>query len=214
MAARSPVVFVAGATGAVGHVLVPLAEARGLEVRPHVRPASAAKLKHPKQVAIELGDPALVDALKGCTTVVQLIGTMRKRFAAGDTYETSDIGTTRQLVEAAKQAGVTHFVLLSSVGAGRPLGAYLKAKAQAEALVRDSGIPFTLFRPSAFEDREGQAMPGARALTKLLGLKKYQPIRLEELAAAIVHVAAMGAPTGVALEGASLWAVVDQARHL
>lgn len=214
MATNPTVLFVAGATGAVGRVLVPLAEARGLEVRPHVRPASAAKLGHPKQVALELGDPALADALAGCTTVVQLIGTMRKRFASGDTYETSDIGTTRQLVEAGKRAGVKHFILLSSVGAGRPVGAYLKAKAQAEALVRESGIPFTVFRPSAFEDREGQAMPGARALTKLLGLARYQPIRLEELARAIVHVAATGAPTGVALEGQSLWAVVREAEHL
>lgn len=214
MATNKPVLFVAGATGAVGRVLVPLAEARGLEVRPHVRPASAAKLNHPRQVAVDLGDPRLVDALAGCTTVVQLIGTMKKRFASGDTYETSDVGTTRQLVEAAKRAGVSHFVLLSSVGAGRPLGAYLKAKAQAEALVRESGLPFTIFRPSAFEDRAGQAMPGARALTQLLGLKKYQPIRLEELASAIVHVAAMGAPLGVALEGAPLWAVVEQAGHL
>lgn len=214
MATNPTVLFVAGATGAVGRVLVPLAETRGLEVRPHVRPASAAKLGHPKQVAIELGDPALADALRGCTTVVQLIGTMRKRFASGDTYETSDIGTTRQLVEAAKQAGVKHFILLSSVGAGRPVGAYLKAKAQAEALVRESGLPFTIFRPSSFEDREGQSMPGVRAVTKLLGLATIQPIRLEELARAIVHVAATGTPTGVALEGKSLWAVVREAEHL
>ncbi|GMU63183.1 MAG: hypothetical protein AMXMBFR34_49460 [Myxococcaceae bacterium] len=211
MAADKPIVFVAGATGAVGRTLVPLAEQRGLAVRPHVRPASTGKLSHPKQVVLELGEPQLVDALRGCTTVIQLIGTMRKRFASGDTYETSDIGTTRQLVEAAKRAGVKHFVLLSSVGAGRPMGAYLKAKAQAEALVRESGIPFTIFRPSAFEDREGQRMPGARALTKLFGLTKVQPIRLEELASAMVHVAAKGAPTGVALEGRSLWAVVEEA---
>jgi uncharacterized protein YbjT (DUF2867 family) len=208
MTTQRPVLFVAGATGAVGRVLVPLAEARGLEVRPHVRPASAAKLSHPRQVALELGDPALVQAMTGCTTVVQLIGTMRKRFAKGDTYETSDIGTTRQLVEAAKRAGVRHFVLLSSVGAGRPWGAYLKAKAQAEALVRASGLDFTILRPSAFEDREGQWMPGARALTRLLGLAAYEPIRLEELARAIVHVAETGGPTGVALEGSSLWAAV------
>ncbi|MEW6430939.1 MAG: NAD(P)H-binding protein [Myxococcota bacterium] len=213
MATDNPILFVAGATGAVGRVLVPLAEARGLEVRPHVRPASAAKLSHPRRVVLDLGDPALVDALIGCTTVVSLVGTMRKRFASGDTYETSDVGSARQLVEAGKRAGVRHFVLLSSVGAGRPVGAYLKAKARAEALVRESGIPFTIFRPSAFEDREGQAMPGVRALTKLLGLASYQPIRLEELAAAIVHVAAMGGPTGVALEGKSLWAVVREAER-
>ncbi|MCC6333030.1 MAG: NAD(P)H-binding protein [Myxococcales bacterium] len=211
MTTVKPIVFVAGATGAVGQVLLPCAERRGLEVRPHVRPASADRLSHPGKVVLELADPKLADALRGCTTVVQLIGTMKKRFAAGDTYETSDIGTTRQLVWAAKQAGVKHFILLSSVGAGSPVGAYLKAKAQAEALVRESGIPFTLFRPSAFEDRAGQRLPGARALTKLFGLTKYQPIRLEELASALVHVAAKGAPTGVALEGRSLWAVVEEA---
>jgi uncharacterized protein YbjT (DUF2867 family) len=206
-----PVLFVAGATGAVGQVLVPLAERRGLEVRPHVRPTSADRLTHPRKVVLDLADPRLVAALVGCTTVVQLIGTMRKRFASGDTYETSDVGTTRLLVAAAKQAGVRHFVLLSSVGAGSPVGAYLRAKAQAEALVRESGIPFTVFRPSAFEDREGQRMPGARWLAERLGLTKFQPIRLAELASAIAHVAARGGPTGVTLEGKSLWTVVEEA---
>ena len=86
-----------------------------------------------------------------CTTVVQLIGTMRKRFAQGDTYESSDVGTTRQLVAAATEAQIDHFVLLSSVGADKPMGAYLKAKAEAERIVFDSGIPWTVFRPSSFD---------------------------------------------------------------
>lgn len=207
--------FIAGATGAVGRVLVPLADRHGVAVVPHVRPKSAASLSHPGKVALELSDAgALVGALQGCTTVVQLIGTMRKRFGAGDTYESSDIGTTRQLVEAAKQAGVDHLVLLSSVGAGRPFGAYLQAKAKAEALVRESGVAFTIVRPSAFEDREGQSMPGMRAVTSLLGLVKYQPITLAELASSLLHVARERAPLGVALEGASLWEVVKAAAPL
>lgn len=206
--------FVAGATGAVGRVLVPMADRHGIGVVPHVRPKSAATLVHPSAVAIDLGDAGLAAAMKGCTTVVQLIGTMKKRFAKGDTYETSDIGTTRQLVEAAKQAGVDHLVLLSSVGAGRPMGAYLEAKAKAEALVRESGIAFTILRPSAFEDREGQSMPGMRALTSFFGLKKYQPITLAELASALLQVAKERAPLGVALEGAPLWDVVQAASSL
>lgn len=206
--------FVAGATGAVGRVLVPMADRNGVAVVPHVRPQSASTLSHPSAVAIDLSDEALPKAMAGCTTVVQLIGTMRKRFAKGDTYETSDIGTTRLLVEAAKKAGVDHLVLLSSVGAGRPLGAYLQAKAKAEALVRDSGLAFTIVRPSAFEDREGQAMPGLRALTKLLGLARYQPITLAELASALLHVAKERAPVGVALEGTPLWDVVNTAAPL
>ena len=207
--------FIAGATGAVGRVLVPLADRHGIAVVPHVRPKSAATLTHSAKVAIELDDAAgLAKAMEGCSTVVQLIGTMKKRFAAGDTYESSDIGTTRSLVAAAKQAGVDHLVLLSSVGAGRPFGAYLQAKAKAEALVRESSIDFTVLRPSAFQDREGQSMPGARALTSLLGLTKYQPITLLELASALLQVSKERAPLGVALEGKPLWNVVNAAAPL
>ena len=201
--------FVAGATGAVGQALMELALKRQVDVLAHARPKSAAKLGDRPVAAIELSDPKLVDAMRGCTTVVQLIGTMRKRFAAGDTYETSDIGTTRLLVDAAKACGtVDHLVLLSSVGAGRPMGAYLKAKAEAERLVTSSGIPFTVFRPSAFEDREGVNVFGMGAITRLLGLKKYEPIKVAQLAGAILFAATERAPLGACLEGASLWDVV------
>ncbi len=204
--------FVAGATGAVGQALLPLAVRRQVDVLAHARPKSAARLGDRPVAAIELSDPKLADAMKGCTTVVQLIGTMRKRFSVGDTYETSDIGTTQQLVDAAKTCGtVDHIVLLSSVGAGAPRGAYLKAKAEAERIVVESGIPYTLFRPSAFEDREGAFVPGMRAVTSFLGMLKYQPIKLHELASAILYSSIERAPLGVALEGKALWDVVAKA---
>ena len=204
--------FVAGATGAVGQVLLELASKRQVDVLAHARPKSAVRLGDRKVAALELSDPGLPDAMKGCTTVVQLIGTMRKRFSAGDTYETSDIGTTRQLVDAAKACGtVDHLVLLSSVGAGRPMGAYLKAKAEAERLVTSSGIPFTIFRPSAFEDREGVNVGGMGAFTRFFGLKKYEPIKVAQLAGAILFAATERGPLGVALEGTSLWDVVAKA---
>lgn len=201
--------FVAGSTGAIGRTLMPLAKAKHADVVAHQRPKHG--LSTDPQVAIfELSDrDALVAALKGRTTVIQLIGTMRKRFSSGDTYETSDIGTTRQLVEAAKQAGtVDHLVLLSSVGAGKPIGAYLKAKAEAERLVRESGIPYTIFRPSAFEGEGHKPPPGTHFVTSVLKLNRYRPIRVEALAGAILHVAQERGPLDVALEGDSLWAEV------
>ena len=204
--------FVAGATGAVGQTLLDLSTRLKVDVLAHARPKSASRLGDRPVAAIELSDPKLADAMRGCTTVVQLIGTMRKRFSAGDTYESSDIGTTRQLVDAAKACGtVDHLVLLSSVGAGSPTGAYLKAKAEAERLVTSSGLPYTIFRPSAFEDREGVFLPGVGAVTRLLGLKKYQPIKLAELASAILFAATERAPLGVALEGTPLWDLVAKA---
>jgi uncharacterized protein YbjT (DUF2867 family) len=204
--------FIAGATGAVGQRLVPLAIRQQADFLAHARPKSASKLGSAPSTVLELSDPKLIDVLKGRNTVISLIGTMRKRFDAGDTYESSDIGTTRELLSAASAAGtIDHFVLLSSVGAGSPRGAYLKAKAEAERLVVVSGIPYTIFRPSAFEDREGAFLPGARAITKLLGLRKYEPIKLQELASAILYSAMQRGPLNSILEGDALWELVTKA---
>jgi uncharacterized protein YbjT (DUF2867 family) len=201
---RTSRLFVAGSTGAVGKVVCRLAASADPKVDAfaHTR----------REGGFALSDePALVAALQGRTTVLQLIGTMRNRFAKGDTYETSDIGTTRQLVEAAKKAGsIDHIVLLSSVGAGG-MGAYLKAKGEAERLVRESGIPWTTFRPSMFVGEDRKPPPLWGAITRGLGLKKWQPIPVEALAGAILRVAIARGPLGEVLEGSSLWAVVGPA---
>lgn len=201
------VLFVAGASGAVGKTVVRLAGATS--VVPHYRkpPEGGAP---PGAAIFALDDrERLVASLRGATTVAQLIGTMRKRFAAGDTYESSDIGTTARLVEAAKEAGsIDHIILLSSVGAGRPTGAYLQAKAKAEAMVTASGIPFTILRPSAFL---GEGRGAGLGLFAHLPLGKYRPVKVEELAKTIVRIAATRAPLDAVLEGGTLYAEMGAA---
>jgi uncharacterized protein YbjT (DUF2867 family) len=207
--------LVAGSTGATGRALLRLAATRGVadQVVPHLRPRPRVRALPPRAILLDLRDgPALAAALRGFTTVVQLIGTMRKRFVDGDTYETSDVATTEQLVDAARAAGtVDHIVLLSSVGAGRPMGAYLQAKARAEAIVRECGIPYTIFRPSAFYGEGHIGIPGAKPLMHALGWRRYEPIAVDELVAGILHTALARAPLGVALEGKPMWAVVEAA---
>jgi len=207
--------FIAGSTGAVGRLVVQTAQARGVPQVPLVRPATAARGGAPENAAVvELSDRgALAKAMAGCTTVLQLIGTMRKRFKSGDTYETSDIGTTRQLVEAAQDAGVDHLVLLSSVGAGKPMGAYLKAKAQAEKLVVDSGIPFTILRPSAFIGAGHTVPPPIRWVAEKLDWVRYKPIRVEDLVDALLEAGLRRAPLNRALEGEALWELVRSAKR-
>lgn len=205
--------FIAGSTGATGRAVVRIARSRFVDVVPHARPGRKRPLGLAAgSVELELSDrPKLVDALRGCTTVVQLIGTMRSRFAAGDTYETSDIGTTAELAAAASEAGIDHFLLLSSVGAGRPVGAYLAAKAAAERIVVEGAIPYTIFRPSALVG-EGRGFPVAALLSRVALLGRFRPIPIEWLAAAMLRVAMRREPLGVALEGAGLWREVDAAR--
>lgn len=217
-------IFVAGATGATGRVFVPRALAAGHDVVFHVRPQSAAKSplgKDPRARVLELADtPALADAMAGCEAVISFVGTMRSRFAAGDTYESSDIGSTRQLVEGAKAAGVPRFILLSSYGAGS-LGAYLQMKAKCEAIVKESGLRWTVLRPSALVTPEGVAEgthgarrspPGAsavfgaiRALPGLAGFADdVRPIPIEVLCDATLRILAQPRD-GAILQGRDLW---------
>src|SRR5256885_7118479 len=138
-------VLVAGATGAVGTVLVPELRKSGIEVTPHVRPKTAAEHpmgKDPEALICDLGDLGKLDAaMARCDAVACLVGTMRTRFRAGDTYESSDYLPVLGLVEAARRDAKDgrHFVLLSALGA-RKGGGYLGWKFKAEEAVRGSGL--------------------------------------------------------------------------
>jgi nucleoside-diphosphate-sugar epimerase len=199
--------FVAGASGATGRRVVSFATERGLAVLSHLRPKPG-RVADAHTAVFELSDAArLSAALGGCTTVLQLIGTTRKRFADGDSYESSDIGTTLALLEGARRSGVDHFVLLSAVGAGFPVGAYLRAKAAAETLVRESGLRFTIVRPSAFLGEGKKSPPAVAALIRALGLGRFEPIPIESLARALVRCAQERSPLGTVLEGSALFAL-------
>lgn len=203
--------FVAGASGATGKQVVSLATEQGLQVVAHRRPKPG-RTSDARSALFELSDgEALRAALTGCTTVLQLIGTTRARFAQGDSYESSDVGTTRALVEAARKAGADHFVLLSSAGAGHPVGAYLRAKALAERLVKEGGVPWTIFRPSAFITETQGPPPGFAALTRLLGLRRFEPIPIEALARALLRSARERAPLETVVEGSTLFALASPA---
>ena len=139
-------IFIAGAIGATGRTLMTLPQAQDANLVPHYRPTSAeGQTLHPQAAVLDLTDAQALDAaMQGCTTVMQLIGTMRKRFSTGDTYETSDIDTTQYLVDAAKRCGVEH-VVCQLCGCGQATSAYLKAKAKAEAIVTEGGLDYTIF---------------------------------------------------------------------
>jgi uncharacterized protein YbjT (DUF2867 family) len=219
-------IFVAGATGATGQVFVPRALTAGHDVTFHVRPQSATKSplgKDPRARVFDLGDlAALAIALGGVEAVVSFVGTMRSRFKVGDTYRSSDIASTGQLVAGAVAAKVPRFILQSSMGAGS-YGAYLKMKAECEAIVKASGLRWTILRPSGLVSPKGiaegahglrRAPPGMNALFVAIraipGLgawaDDYRPIPIDILCDAILHVLAQPRD-GATLAGRDLWAL-------
>ena len=217
-------VLIAGATGAVGSLVVPKARAAGLRAVPHVRPKTAAKHlmgADPDALVCDLSDAAALDrAMAGCEAVACLVGTTRHRFAQGDSYESSDYQPVIDLIESAKRTpgAPRYFVLLTALGTRKGSG-YLGWKFRAEEAVRQSGLPFTILRPSFFDSSGTASQPsdgkprkappllgGALSLLgKLPGLhdfaERVRPISVDELADAIVKIVVARGPAGQILEG-------------
>jgi uncharacterized protein YbjT (DUF2867 family) len=161
--------FVAGSTGYTGKEVVRALRARGIETHAHVRPGSSALAKV-EPLFRELG--AVLDttpwdetALTATLTRIQpdaifaLLGTTRARTREaarrGDPsdklgYEAVDYGLTVMLLRAARAAGLSpRFVYLSSAGVREGTGnAYLQARARVERALHESGVPYTIARPS------------------------------------------------------------------
>ena len=221
-------VFVAGATGAVGSVLVPYLRESHFAVIPHVRPKTAehhplAK-DHCAPIA-DLSDTARIDEqMARAHSVVCLVGTTRRRFAAGDTYDSSDYRPVVQLLESARRAPLLeprHFVLVSSLGA-KPGSGYLGWKFKAEEAVRGSGLPHTILRPSFLDTRGSPSHPSHGAqrkppplvaaafqflgkLSPLRGVSDdLRPLPVDVLCLAIARIVRERAPFGT-LKGRQLW---------
>jgi nucleoside-diphosphate-sugar epimerase len=89
------------------------------------------------------------NALKGVDAIVHLAALTGK--ASTRDYWRVNVEGTRALLAACKEAGVGHILYVSTIAAGysdRRHYAYAESKLAAEALVRDSGLAFTILRPT------------------------------------------------------------------
>lgn len=88
-------------------------------------------------------------ALKSCSCVFHLAGTGREADAAA--YAEANAGVTSRVTDACRGAGVPGIIYCSGLGASRERrgrGAYFESKEAAERIVVESGLRYTIFRPS------------------------------------------------------------------
>jgi uncharacterized protein YbjT (DUF2867 family) len=142
-------VFVTGGTGYLGRPLIRNLLARRFAVRALVRPASAHRLSSLCEPVI--GDPLLgtsfAAAVRGCGTFVQLVGTPKPSPLKAESFRRVDLGSARESLAVAVAAGVRHFVYVSVAQPAPVMRAYQLVRAEAEALIRQSGLAATILRP-------------------------------------------------------------------
>lgn len=160
-------VLVVGATGQLGGRIVRELLSRSQKVRALCREGSGSGALRRMGAEIVMGDLtdriSVEKACVGIDTVVTTANTARR--SGTDTVERVDLAGTRNLIDAAKQAGVGHLVFTSALGASpaHPVP-FLAAKGQSEEYLRTSGVPWTILSPNAFMDWWPGVVVGGPAL--------------------------------------------------
>ena len=183
-------VLLTGARGILGREVLPRLLAAGLRVR---AATSAAELPagrdHLLWTRLDLSDGGGVEeAVNGADVVIQcatkpIRGSRRV-----------DVEGTARLVEAARRAGVGHFVYPSIIGIDRAAYPYYRNKLAAERIIADGGVPWSVLRATKFHGFLDGLLSMANRLPVLLLPKGFldQPIDAGEVAAGLVRAAEQG----------------------
>lgn len=175
-------VALTGATGFVGNATLEAALAKGLNVRALTRQASTERSRV-EWVRGTLEDTnALGELVEGADAVIHIAGLTSTRNTAR--FEGANVTGTANMIAAAKVGGSARFVFVSSLSAREPgLSAYGASKARAEALVRESGLDWTIVRPPAVYG------PGDKDMFELFRAAKFGLVPVPpEGSTSIIHV--------------------------
>lgn len=139
-------ILVTGATGTIGKEVVRALRQRGLEVRAGTRtPESLADLERlgAETVRLDYGDPASVKAaFQGVDRVFLLTPFIEE-----------SLPLVQTAVAAAREAGAKFLLRMSAAGADPDAEAHLpRQHGLGEKLVKESGIPWAIIRPTFFQD--------------------------------------------------------------
>jgi uncharacterized protein YbjT (DUF2867 family) len=165
-------IFLAGGTGFVGGHVRKALLARGHSIRLLVHKRGGGS--EPGVEEFE-GDatllPSFAAAASGFDATVNLIGIIREFPQRGVTFQRLHVEATRNIIAAARNAGVRRHLQMSALGT-RPDAStgYFSSKFRAEEEVRNSGLDYTILRPSIIFG------PKDDFVNKLAGLLRGLPV--------------------------------------
>jgi NADH dehydrogenase len=193
-------VCVLGGSGFLGRHVCHALAAAGYRVRVATRDRERAKeqlilLPTVEVATVNIHDPEQLDAFAGgADAVINLVGVLHD--GRGDrSFQAAHVELARKLVAACRNRGIGRLLHMSALASSRDgPSRYLRSKGEAEAIVRESRLAWTIFRPSVvfgagdsflnlfatvlkFSPVVALACPGAR----------FQPVHVEDVAAALVR---------------------------
>ena len=186
-------IFISGGSGFVGSALCRILAGRGHTLRVLVHHRQADMVGDAiEYVTGDVTDRKSVESgMIGCDAVINLVGIIREFPGRGVTFDRLHRQATENMVGAATTGGISRYIQMSALGT-RPdaVSEYHRSKWQAEQVVRNSSLEWTIFRPSlifgpgdgfvtmlAAQLRVAPAMPVIGS-----GTYRLQPVHVDDVA--------------------------------
>lgn len=187
-----------GATGFVGHHLLPALTSAGHECVVLARSPQRCRelsvipgveLRRLKGFEVEKLTPEFMSA----DAVINLVGILNESGRSGKGFHRVHVGLVENVIAACKASGVRRLVHVSALNAGKGSSHYLVSKGQAEERLREAdGLDVTIIEPSvifgegdAFFNRFAALLEIAPALPIACPNAKMQPVWAGDVVAAM-----------------------------
>ncbi len=185
-------ILVTGGTGVIGEGAIPELLARGHSVRLLSRHAKDNAKQWPGVEPFEgnVADATSIGgAAAGCDAILHIAGIVAEN-PPDVTFQSVNVGGTRNMIEEAKRNHVRRFVFVSSLGADIGTSEYHQSKLDAERLVEQSALEWTIVRPGNVYGPGDEVVSLMLKMVRALpvvpvidnGDQQFQPIWHEDLA--------------------------------
>ena len=141
---------------------------------------------------VDVHDPAALAAfMHGADAAINLVGVLHQGGGAAS-FEQAHLELARKVIAACRAERIDRLLHMSALNASPAApSVYLRTKGEAERVVRDSGLAWTIFRPSVIFGRGDRFLSLFAGLAKLFPVlplgspdARFQPVFVEDVARA------------------------------
>lgn len=194
-------IFLTGASGFIGREICSRLLDSQYEVTALLRKGSILPsiLRDKESLKVHKGDItdplSLRGALDNHDAVIHLVGIIREFPAKQITFQKMHVESTRNMIKIAESAGVKRFLHMSALGTRKNAKSrYHQTKWDAEMLLRNSKLDYTIFRPSIVFGRNDQFTNMIANIIRRFhlfpliggGKGKMQPIAIDDVAEGLI----------------------------
>lgn len=162
-----------GGTGFVGFHLIEFLSMKNIKINALVRNGSEHKILQNNNITSVSGDikteSAITETIKGCDYVIYNIGILEESPKTGSTFKEMQYQGLVDVISHCSAMEIKKFILMSANGIEKNITDYQRTKLAAENYLMQSGLNYTIFRPSViFGDPKGRMEFATQLLNEMI----------------------------------------------